>query len=70
MSALWLGLSLLVACAAAFILVLPRGGRMSPLLWNATVETVFMTIWITGIALGVGLILLGPPIGMAFTGGR
>jgi hypothetical protein len=70
MDALWLGLSLLAACVVAFLLVLPRAGQVSPLLWNGTVEAVFMTIWITGFLVGLGLVLLGPPVGMTFAGGR
>jgi hypothetical protein len=70
MSALWLGSSLLAACVVTFVLVLPRGGRTSPLLPNATVETVFMTIWIMGFLAGLCLVLLGPPAGITFAGGR
>jgi hypothetical protein len=69
MNALWLGLSLLAVCVVAFILVLPRGGQTSPLLWNGTVETVFMTVWITGFLVGVSLVLLGPPMGITFSAG-
>jgi hypothetical protein len=69
MNALWLGLCLLVVCVAAFVFVLPRGGRTSPLLRNGAVEAVFMTIWITGFLVGLCLVLLGPPVGITFTGG-
>lgn len=58
-----IGLILLVGCLVAFFVVLPRGGRASPLLRSGGVESGFVMVWVTVLLIGAALALFGAPAG-------
>jgi hypothetical protein len=63
-TAFTVGLAMLAACVVTFVAVLPRGGRVSPLLRNGAVETSFLVVWLATLLIGAALALFGTPTGI------
>ena len=58
------GLALLIGCLVTFMVVLPRGGRVSPLLRRDAAQSAFMMVWVAVFILGWALVLFGYPLGV------
>jgi hypothetical protein len=55
---------MVVGCLAVLALVLPRGGKVNPLLRSDRAQSVFMTVWVAVFLWGAALALFGAPAGI------
>ena len=61
------GLAMSIASVVVFALLLPRGGRVSPILRTDFIESIFMMALIGLLFSGIVLALGGLPQGMSMT---
>jgi hypothetical protein len=62
-----IGLAMVATCVVAFALVLPRGGRVSPVLRSGGIESAFMMVLLLVLLVGGALALMGAPAGIVMS---